>query len=70
MFHAFQHYEYLMELTFANLKLITLLRVFLKVHKDFDMEEYSIQPNGHVIFNIKHKASGFILHLIFHQIII
>ena len=65
MFHAFQHYEYLMELTFATFKLITLLRVFLKVHKDFDMEEYSIQPNGHVIFNIKHRASGFNYFLTF-----
>ena len=39
-----------MELTFAALKQVTLLRVFFKVHRDFDMEEYSIQPNGYVIF--------------------
>ena len=37
MFHAFQLYEYLMEFTFATLKLVTLLRVFLKVHRDFDL---------------------------------
>ena len=59
MFHAFQHYEYLMEITFATLKQVKLLRIFLKVHRDFYMEEYSIQTNGHVIFNIKHRASGF-----------
>ena len=65
MFHAFQHYKYLMELTFATAKQVTLLRVFLKTHKDFDMEEYSIQPNGHVIFNIRHRGSGFNYYLTF-----
>ena len=34
------------------------MRVFLKVHREFDMKEYSIQPNGNVIFNIKHSESG------------
>ena len=29
------------------------------------MDEYSIQANGHVIFNIKHRESGFNYFLTF-----
>ena len=52
--HAFQHYEYLMDFIFANLKQVILLRAFLKV-----MRKYSIKPNVHVFFNIKQRESGF-----------
>ena len=58
-----------MELTFATLKQVALLRVFLKVYRDFDMEEYSIQANGHIIFNIKHRESGFNYFLTFDLLI-
>ena len=59
MFHAFTHYKYLAELTFANFNQISILRVFMKIHRDFQLEEYLIKFNIEIKFNLKHISSGF-----------
>ena len=59
VFHAFTHYKYMAELTFANLNQISILRVFMKIHRDFQLEEYLIKFNGEIKFNLKHISSGF-----------
>ena len=55
MFHAFRHYRYLIELTFVNL----LLKVFVKIHRDYQLEEYLIKFNAEVKFNFLHRESGY-----------
>ena len=59
MFHAFRHYRYLIELTFVNV----LLKVFVKIHRDFQLEEYLIKFNGEVKFNLLHRESGYNYYL-------
>ena len=54
MFHAFRHYRYLIELTFVNL----LLKVFVKIHRDIQLEEYFIKFNAEAKFNLLHGKSG------------
>ena len=59
IFHAFRHYRYLIELTFVNV----LLKVFVKIHRDFQLEEYLIKFNGEVKFNLLHRESGYNYYL-------
>ena len=59
MFHAFRHFKYLLELTFANVQ----LKVFAKTHRDFILEEYLIKFNGEVKLNLLHIESGYNYYL-------
>ena len=65
MYHAFRHFNYLAELTFANSNQIALLRVFMQIHRDFQLEEYLIKLNAQIILNLKHNESGFNYFLTF-----
>ena len=49
----------LIELTFVNV----LLKVFVKIHRDFQLEEYLIKFNGEVKFNLLHRESGYNYYL-------
>ena len=42
MLHALRHYRYLIELIYVKL----LINVFVKKHKDFQLEDYLIKLNG------------------------
>ena len=42
VYHAYRYYKYLMELVFENVYQIKKLRVFFNKHRDFQLEEYSI----------------------------
>ena len=59
VYHAYRHYKYLLELTFVKNLQVKILRVFFKIHQDFDLEEYLVKWNGELIFNIKHLSSAF-----------
>ena len=50
-----------MEFTFANVYQVKKLRVFFNIHRDFELEEYSIKCTGHLVFNLKHREVNFIL---------
>jgi len=63
VYHAYRHYKYLLELTYVNLLQVKILRVFFEIHQDFDLEEYFIKWNGHLVFNIKHRESDFNYYL-------
>ena len=65
VYHAYRHYKYLIELTFANLYHVKKLRVFFNVHRDFVLEEYSIKWNGYLIFNLQHIESQFNYYITF-----
>ena len=65
LFHAFRHYHYVAELTIADSSHIHLLRVFLKIHRDFQLEEYRIKVDGKIVLNLKHLESGFNYYLTF-----
>ena len=51
--------NYLVVFTLANLNRISILRVLMKIHRDFQLEEYLIKFNEEFKFNLKHIASGF-----------
>ena len=57
VYHAYRHYKYYMELTFANVYQIK--RLFFNIHTDFELEEYSIKWSGHLVFNLNHRESQF-----------
>ena len=59
VYHAYRHYKYLLELTFVKNLQVKILRVFFKIHQDFDLEEYHVKWSGELIFNIKHISSDF-----------
>ena len=59
VYHAYRHYKYLLELTFVKNLQVKILRVFFKIHQDFDLEEYLVKWNGELVFNIKHLSSAF-----------
>ena len=65
VYHAYRHYKYYMELTFANVYQIKRLRVFFNIHMDFELEEYSIKWSGHLVFNLKHIESQFNYYITF-----
>jgi hypothetical protein len=47
----------------VNFLQVKILRVFFEIHQDFDLEEYFIKWNGHLVFNIKHRESDFNYYL-------
>ena len=59
IFHALRHYRYLIELTFVNL----LLRLFVKIHRNFQLEEYFINFYGEVKFILLHRKVDIIITL-------
>ena len=65
MYQAFRHFNYLAELTFANSNQIALLRVFMQIHRDFQLEEYLIKLDAQIISYLKHNESGFNYFLTF-----
>ena len=46
-----------------NLLQVKILRVFFEIHQDFDLEEYFIKWNDHLVFNIRHRESDFNYYL-------
>ena len=63
LFHAFRHYHYLAELTVIDSSQLVILRVFLKIHQHFQLEEYRIKVDGKIVLNLKHLESGFNYYL-------
>ena len=59
VYHAYMHYKYLLELTFVKNLQVQILRVFFKIHQDFDLEEYVVKWNGELVFNLLHLSSQF-----------
>ena len=43
VYHAYRHYKYLLELTFVEKSTSKILRVFFKIHPDFDLKEYLVK---------------------------
>ena len=39
--------------------------MFLKIHRDFQLEEYRIKVDGKIVLNLKHIESGFKYYLTF-----
>ena len=63
VYHAYRHYKYSLELTFVKILKVKILRVFFKIHQDFDLEEYVVNWNGELVFNLKHIPSNFNYYL-------
>ena len=59
VYHAYRNYKYLLELTFVKNLQLKILRVFFKIHQDFDLEEYVVKWSGELVFNIRHLTSQF-----------
>ena len=49
LFHTFRHYHYVDELTIADSTQIHLLRVFLKIHRNVQLEECRIKVDGKIV---------------------
>ena len=49
LFHALRHCHYVAELTISISTHIHLLRVFLKIYRDFQLEEYRIKVDGKIV---------------------
>ena len=59
VYHAYRHYKYLLELTFVKSLQVKILRVFFKIHQDFDSVEYLVKWSRELIFNKKHISNEF-----------
>ena len=59
MYHAFKHYQFLIDLTIVTEGFLTSEKVFIKMHKDFDIKKFKIGDDQNFIYEFQHIESRY-----------
>ena len=67
LYHAFKHYHFLIDLTIVTEGVLTSEKVFIKMHKDFDLKKFEIGDDQKFIFEFQHIESTYSYQISFYS---